>query len=456
MAIRRLELHWKILIGFGLGLAVGLLLNLVGGPLLEAVGERGAARSIVDFAIRLNAFVGDLFLRGLRFVAVPIVLFSLIAGTASLNDLRKLGRIGGKTVGIYLATTAFAITIGLVLATVVRPGELVPEGVRERLAEKGAVAAERLEATLAPSAWETLLNVVPTNPFEAVAKGEMLQVVFFAVVLGVALTLIPSQSSAPIVRAAEALTEAVIKLVHLVMLLAPFAVFSLMAKVVAEMGLEVLGALAAYSLTVVAGLAVMILAVYPALIRLGAGMGLRRFYRAIAPAQLLAFSSSSSVATLPVTIDCVEDRLGVSAEVTSFAIPLGATINMDGTALYQGVAAMFIAQLYAIDLTFGQQLTIVLTATLASIGTAGVPGVGIVMLVIVLQSIGLAPDMMQKGVAIIFGVDRLLDMCRTTCNVTGDCAVAVVVANSEGALLSEEEVDRRLAKETRRGIDENP
>jgi Na+/H+-dicarboxylate symporter len=229
----------------------------------------------------------------------------------------------------------------------------------------------------------------------------------------------------------------VLVVVHAVMRLAPVAVFCLVAKVMATMGLEALGALLVYCLTVVLGLVLVTFGVYPALLRAFAKVGPRRFFTAIAPAQLLAFSSSSSNATLPVTMECVEERLGVSEEITSFVIPLGATVNMDGTALYQGVAAVFIAQLYGIDLTLGDQLTIVLTATLASIGTAGVPGVGLVMLVIVLQAVGMGDDAMRGGIAIIFGVDRLLDMCRTVTNVTGDCVVAAVVAHQEGELAAE-------------------
>jgi Na+/H+-dicarboxylate symporter len=447
---RRLALHWWIFCALAIGVVVGVVVNqlTVRGHLPPA-----ADGGVVGFLAQLNGFVGDLFLRLLRFIAAPIVLFSLIVGAASLNDLKKLSRIGGKTIAIYLCTTALAITIGLVIANVVKPGSdrFVPAEVRDRLAAQGAgEATARIQAAVKPDVWETVLNLVPANPFGALAAGEMLQIVFAALAVGIALTLIPREKAGPVIAVCDGMTDAIIKIVHLVMLVAPVAVFCLIAGAVADLGVEVLRALAVYSLVVVAGLAFMMFAVYPAILRLLTPVRYGRFFKAIAPAQLLAFSSSSSSATLPVTMDCVENRLGVSEDVTSFAVPLGATINMDGTALYQGVAAVFIAQLYGLGvdgkgLSLGDQLTIVLTATLASIGTAGVPGVGMIMLVIVLQSVGMDPAVMAGGIAIIFGVDRVLDMCRTSVNVTGDCMVAAVVASSERELATEEEVQRRLA-----------
>lgn len=429
-----LALHVRILIGLVSGLVIGILLNETGDRILAFAGDDSFLRGGIDFLIGLNGFVGDLFLRSLRFVAVPIVLFSLIVGASSLRDLRKLGRIGGKTVGIYLATTALSITVGLLLANLAQPGSFVSEEVRNRLAAEREVEAETsiavAEGRMA-TGWDRLLDIVPRNPAEALADGNMLQIVFLALVIGIALTLIPDEKARPVMRVCEGMTEVILALVRVVMQVAPFAVFTLLVEVMASMGLDVLGALLVYSAVVVLGLGIMVFLVYPTILRMGSGIPRRKFLAGIAPAQLLAFSSSSSSATLPVTMECVEDRLGVSGEVTSFVIPLGATINMDGTALYQGVAALFIAQLYGIPLTMGDQLTIVLTATLASIGTAGVPGVGIVMLIIVLGSLGFSPEVMASGVAIIFGVDRLLDMCRTTCNVTGDAMVAAVVGASE-------------------------
>jgi proton glutamate symport protein len=454
---KRVALHWQILIGMIAGMVVGLAVNAAQGPLEAAAAASPAVDSLISFVAHLNDFVGDLFLRCLRFIAVPIVLFSLIVGASSLNDLKKLSRIGGRTVGIYLLTTAFAISIGLALANLVRPGTWVSAELRDQMAmASGDVAAAKLEAAVAPDTWTTLLNLVPTNPFQALAEGQMLQIVVTALAIGAALTLIPRDKAQPVIAAADGLTDVIIKLVQAVMVTAPIAVFCLIARVMATMGLDVLTALLVYSLTVVVGLAVMTFGVYPLALRLLAGVSPRRFFQAIAPAQLLAFSSSSSSATLPVTMECVEDRLGASEDVTSFVIPLGSTINMDGTALYQGVAALFIAQLYGIEVGFTAQLTIVLTATLASIGAAGVPGVGLIMLVIVLQAVGIPEDAMKGGIAIIFGVDRLLDMCRTTTNVTGDCMVAAVVASAEGELLSEEEAAERFARIAVGVVDENP
>ncbi len=433
-----LALHWKILIGLGAGLAVGLALNVIGASLQGAVGDDGIDRWLIELVVDANGFVGDLFLRALRFIAVPIVLFSLIFGASSLSDLSKLGRIGGKTVGIYLATTALSISTGLLLANLVQPGHFVSEAVRNQMATQGtAEALVMMENAEAPDLWSTLLEIVPRNPARALADGKMLQIVFLSLAIGIGLTRIAPEKSKPIIAFFDGMTDVILQIVHAIMRLAPYAVFCLLVEVLATMGLDVLGALIVYSFVVIGGLAVMMFGVYPAILRLLSGVSPTTFFPAIAPAQLLAFSSSSSSATLPVTLECVEERLGVKEEVSSFVVPLGATINMDGTALYQGVAALFIAQLYGVDLSFGQQLTIILTATLASIGTAGVPGVGLVMLIIVLQSVGMSPEVMASGIAIIFGVDRLLDMCRTACNVTGDCMVAAVVGFTEDARSAE-------------------
>ena len=507
-------LHWKIFIGLGLGLVVGLLANVVWDsamwarvgidhprafisgaaaevPVLpdgvgqvseldpanpdldglwpwqlrsaqieryqletvEANQDAGVAAAVAKFVRKLTEFIGDLFLRLLRFIAVPIVLFSLIVGASSLNDLKKLSRIGGKTILIYICTTAAAITVGLLLANITRPGKFISQDVRDMLASRRAEEATgSIEAAVKPDVWDTILNIVPQNPFQALATADMLPVVLTALLIGIALTLIPKDKARPVIAFSDGMTDVVIKLVHIVMLVAPYAVFALIAKAIADLGPEILTGLAVYSGVVVAGLLIMILGVYPSVLRAITKVGPARFYRAIAPAQLLAFSSSSSSATLPVTMECVEERLGVSEDVTSFVVPLGATVNMDGTALYQGVAAVFIAQLYGLGLGVMEQLTIVLTATLASIGTAGVPGVGMIMLVIVLQSVGMDLATMTGGIAIIFAVDRILDMCRTTCNVTGDAMVAAVVASTEKELLTEEEVRERA----RRALDEHP
>lgn len=453
----RLALHWQILIGMALGMVAGLAVNLLQAPIDGLMESSATAAMVLGFLAKANNFVGDLFLRGLRFIAVPVVLFSLIVGASSLNDLKKLSRIGGRTIVIYLFTTAVAISIGLLLANIAQPGTWLSPELRDTLASEAAGAvATKVESAVAPDAWATLLNIVPKNPFTALADGNMLQVVFIALAVGAALTLIPKDKADPIIKSADGLTDVIIKLVHAIMLVAPVAVFCLIAKVMATMGLEVLVSLLVYSLTVIAGLGLMTFVVYPVALKLFTGISIRRFYRAIAPAQLLAFSSSSSSATLPVTMECVDERLGAGEDVTSFVIPLGATINMDGTALYQGVAALFIAQLYGIDLGWGAQLTIVLTATLASVGTAGVPGVGLIMLVIVLQAVGIPDEAMKGGIAIIFGVDRLLDMCRTTTNVTGDAMVATIVAHAEGDLLSEADAEARASRILQADLDENP
>jgi proton glutamate symport protein len=464
----RIALHWKILIGLVLGIVAGLIINAAwdagtwssmgvndpaawveGGKATAANEDASFTAHAARFVRNLNSFAGDLFLRGLRFIAVPIVVFSLIVGASSLNDLSKLSRIGGKTIAIYIFTTAVAITVGLVFANVAKPGSFVSEETRDSFVERFGVEADaKVQAAQAPDVWDTVLNIVPKNPFEAIAAGNMLQVVCASLLVGIALTMIKREKALPVIAFFDAMTDVVIKIVEIVLMIAPYAVFALIVEQIAELGLDILGSLAVYSIVVVAGLATMMFVVYPIGFKVLGGVGYRRFFRAMSPAQLLAFSSASSSATLPVTMECAEVRLGVKEEVSSFVLPIGATINMDGTALYQGVAAVFIAQLYAMDLTLGQQLTIVLTATLASIGTAGVPGVGMIMLVIVLQSVGIP----LEGIAVILGVDRILDMCRTSCNVTGDAMVCAVVAKSEGALLSEAEV----AALTDHPIDEDP
>ena len=487
----KLALHWQIIIGLVLGVLVGLLVNVfwdagtwrslgVDQPAAWLDGQSppgvpegvdldqlpaseraelypnadaALGARVARFVRNLNSFVGDLFLRGLRFIAVPIVLFSLIVGASSLNDLSKLSRIGGKTIAIYILTTAVAITVGLVLANLVQPGRFVSQETRDGLVSTfGVQAQDKIQSAQAPDVWDTVLNIVPTNPFEALSSGNMLQVVFAALLVGVCLTLIKKEKAQAVITFFDAMTDVVIKIVNLVLLLAPYAVFALIADKIADLGLDVLKALGVYSLVVVLGLAIMIFGVYPIGFRVLARVRYGRFYKAISPAQLLAFSSASSSATLPVTMECCEERLGIKEEVSSFVLPIGATINMDGTALYQGVAAVFIAQLYGLGLGIGDQLTIVLTATLASIGTAGVPGVGMIMLVIVLQSVGLP----LEGIAVILGVDRILDMCRTVCNITGDCMVCTLVASSENAIESEETVEARLRAMRQAGLDEHP
>ncbi len=453
LAPMKLALHWKIVVGLVAGAAVGIALNLwwtdatwadigvqdpaayLAGKPGDANAEAGAAAGAVRFVVRLNDLVGKLFVRCLRFIAVPIVLFSLIVGVASLGDLRKIGRIGGKTLAMFGATTVLAIVVGITASQTVRPGLFVSEETRAQLAaQRAGELAGRISGAPEVSAWKMILELVPQNPFEALAKAEMLQTIVLALALGIGLTMIPRERANVAVSFCEAMTDAITKIIELVMLAAPYAVFALIVPVAAGMGLEVLGALGVYSLVVVGGLAFILFAAYPAILwaltRRAGRVGYRRFFRAMAPAQLLAFSSSSSNATLPVTIECTHKRLGVSEEVTSFVCPLGATINMNGTALYQAVAATFLAQLYGIPLSLGDQVMLVLTATLVSIGSAGVPGASIVLMVIVLQSVHVPAE----GIAVILGMDRVLDMCRTVVNISGDAMTAAVVASSEGQL----------------------
>ncbi len=436
--MKRLPLHVWILIAMVLGVGAGLL---------AAMPEDSATRAAtVGFVVSWIKPIGTVFLNLLRMIAVPLVLFSLVAGVASLGDTRRLSRIGGKTIGLYLGTTALAIAIGLGVVNLVRPGAGLGEDTRAAMretlmAQHGQEALTRVGAAEKVDIGQQLIDIVPQNPFQALAETQMLQIVFFALMLGIALTRLKREQSAPVVSIFQTLSDAVISMVQMIMRIAPFGVFALLAAVVAELGKEpgqlddLLVALLQYMGTVALGLLLHFLLVYTFLLRFVAKVSIRRFLKAMVPAQLLAFSSSSSAATLPVTIECVEKRLGVHDEVSSFVLPLGATVNMDGTGLYQGVAAVFIATIYGIDLSFGQQMGIVLTASLASIGTAAVPGVGIVMLTIVLKQI----DVPAEGIALILGVDRPLDMLRTVLNVSGYATVATRVAASEGLCSPPEE-----------------
>ena len=421
------KLHWQIILGLVLGLVYGVV---------AAINGWGA------FTDDWIAPFGTIFLNGLKLIAVPLVLVSLIMGVASLSDIRKLSRIGGKTIGIYLATTAVAVTLGLVLVNVVQPGNAVPEALQAELsaAYSGDVASRQAAAEAAQNRGplQFLVDLVPDNFFfSASNNGNMLQVVFMAILVGIGLIQIPREKAAPVLAVIDGLNDLVIRLVDVIMLIAPLGVFALLASTITQVAgddpdrvIRLVGALGAYSAVVLGGLLLHMLLVYPALVKMFTPMGFRTFFAGIAPAQLVAFSTSSSGATLPVTMERCEEKLGVSEEVSSFVLPLGATINMDGTALYQAVATVFIAQTLGMGLGLGAQLTIVLTAVLASIGTAAVPGAGIIMLVIILEAVGVP----SAGIALILGVDRILDMCRTVVNVTGDCAVATVVAASEGQL----------------------
>ncbi|MFQ6112666.1 MAG: dicarboxylate/amino acid:cation symporter [bacterium] len=417
MKLPKLELYTKILLGLILGAVVGVIANKFG------------------FSVFVSSYIkpfGTAFIRLISLIVVPLVFASLLIGTASLNDIRKLGRIGGKTIVYYLFTTAVAIIIGLLLANILGPGRGLAEETKEQLmVNYQAEAATRIEQALEkPGVAEVLLDIIPTNPMKAFAEGDMLEIIFFALFLGITITLIPQEKAKPLIGFFDGLNDAMIKMVTIIMEFAPYGVFALIAAIIGEFGAGILLTLIKYSLVVVCGLAIHASVTYPALLKTFSKVKITNFFRGIRPAQLIAFSSSSSSATLPVTMECVEENLGVSKEVSSFVLPLGATINMDGTALYQGVAAVFIAQVFGMSLNVAEQLMIVLTATLASIGAAGVPGVGMITLALVLKTVGIP----LEGIALILGVDRILDMCRTTVNVTGDASCAAVVASTEGEI----------------------
>ncbi|MCB9231952.1 MAG: dicarboxylate/amino acid:cation symporter [Bacteroidia bacterium] len=456
--MKKLALHWKIIIGMAFGVLFATLSSWL-----------GWSKFTLDW---IDPF-GVIFLRMLKLIAVPLVLFSIIAGVSGLADIRKIGRIGGKTLGMYLVTTVFAVSLGLLLVNVINPGgfldddtlksnrinyeiwaaknnvELVDdkklwdgmsedgykEVTNDQVQQKqGIVEKEKEKGPLQP-----LVDMVPDNVFVSLTdNGLMLQVIFFGIFFGITLALIDKEKAGPLIKFVDGVNEVFLKMVDLVMQGAPFFVFALIAGVVSKLAgddpakvLEIFKGLSVYSLVVVLGLMIMIFLVYPGLVILfSKKLTYRQFFKSMAPAQLMAFSTSSSAATLPVTIECVNENLKVSKEVSSFVLPIGATVNMDGTSLYQAVAVIFLAQFHMIDLSLGAQLTIILTATLASIGSAAVPSAGLIMLMIVLESVGLNP----AWIAIIFPVDRILDMCRTVVNVTGDATVSTIIASTEGQL----------------------
>jgi proton glutamate symport protein len=381
--------------------------------------------------------IGTIFIRLLMFVAIPLVVSSLIVGASSLGDLRKVGRIGAKTLFFYLVTIVSAITIGLVLVNQIQPGTRLGTESRERLMLTFQPnVQQKIEQQTDLDLVDMLVRIVSTNPFESLARGDMLQIVFFALMVGVSLTAIPLNKAAPVIGFFDGFSELMIKMVDMIMTVAPFGVFALIAATVGEFGFEILQTLAWYFGTLLFGLILHQFVTLGILVRVFGGFNPLRFFRAMKEVMLIGFSSSSSAATLPVNMETCEQKLGVSKEIASFVLPLGATVNMDGTSMYQAVATVFIAQVYGLDLNLTAQLTIVLTAVLASIGTAPVPGVGIVMLIIVLRAVNVP----EEGIALILGVDRLLDMARTVVNVTGDAVVAVIIAKQEGMLHTPEGV----------------
>jgi proton glutamate symport protein len=419
--MKKLALHWKILIGMGLGVLFGLLLSFV------PMGTQFVGNYIKPF--------GTIFINLLKLIAVPLILASLIKGISDLKDISKLSQMGGRTIITYLLTTLTAVTIGLILVNVIQPGKSISVETRNELVEAYATDTQEKQAAAAKQResgpLQALVDVVPSNIFLAASNNRnMLQVIFFALFFGIGMILLPEKKVKPVKKFFDSFNLIILKLIDLIMLAAPYGVFALLAALVVEApSLELFQALALYAITLLLGLAAMIV-VYIIIVRLVTKRKTSFFMRGIAPAQLLAFSTSSSAATLPVTMECVEDNLGVDEEVASFVLPIGATINMDGTSVYQGVAAVFIAQAFGLDLSLSAQLGIIFTATLASIGTAAVPSAGIVMLVIVLAQAGIP----EAGLALIFAIDRPLDMCRTIVNVTGDAAVSMIVGKSIGKL----------------------
>jgi len=378
---------------------------------------------------------GTIFINLLKLIAVPLILASLIKGVSDLKDISKLSQMGGRTILTYLITTLTAVTIGLILVNALQPGKSISVEIRNELVEAYSTNTEEKQAAAAKQKeagpLNALVEMVPSNIFLAASNNRnMLQVIFFALFFGIGMILLPRKKIKPVKKFFDSFNNIILKLIDLIMLAAPYGVFALLAALVVEApSLELFQALALYAITLLLGLAAMIV-VYIMIVRVFTKKKVDFFMKGIAPAQLLAFSTSSSAATLPVTMECVEENLGVDEEVASFVLPIGATINMDGTSVYQGVAAVFIAQAFGLDLSLSAQLGIVFTATLASIGTAAVPSAGIVMLVIVLAQAGIP----EAGLALIFAIDRPLDMCRTIVNVTGDAAVSMIVGKSIGKL----------------------
>ncbi len=419
-----MQLYTKIAIALILGVVAGALANIFD------VGWLVTALVAIEPA-------GTAWIRLITMVVIPLVVASLVVGTATLGDITKLGRIGGKTIAFYLATTAIAVTIGLLLSNAISPGAHMDPAALESLRSTYMTESEsRVEiAHQAPGLVQVLLEMIPRNPVQAMASGDMLPIIFFAIFFGAAMSVLPERRKAPLVAVFEGVNDAAMVMIHWIMKLAPYAVFALIGAVIARFGADVLRSLLVYMLTVLAGLVLHVTLTYSTALRFLARVKPAAFFRRIREVPLIAFSTSSSNATLPVTMEVAEEKLGVSREVSSFVLPLGATINMDGTALYQAVATMFIAQVLVGDISLVAQLGIVLTATLASIGAAGVPSAGIIILIVVLQQ-ALPPSVDPAiGIALILGVDRILDMCRTAVNVTGDLTAATVISRSEGGVL---------------------
>ena len=408
----KLALHWKIIIGMILGTIFGILASNFG---------------LIEFTNDWIKPWGIIFVNLLKLIAIPLVFVSIVKGVSSLTDISKLSRIGSKTIGLYLISTAFSVTIGLVLVNLISPGNSISEEKSSELKQTYRTSAD-IKISDANKVEDSgplqfIIDIVPSNIIDSASENKnMLQIIFFALIFGISMVLIGSEKTLYVKGFIEGLNDIILKIVDIIMLFSPYGVF---ASLISDFGAssDLFVALGMYCFTVILGLLLMIFIFYPFLLKIFTKVNYIKFFSSISPAQMLAFSTSSSAATLPVTMERCEEKLGVSKEISSFVLPLGATINMDGTSLYQAVAAVFIAQAFGYDLDLSSQLTIVLTATLASIGAAAVPGAGMVMLVIVLSSVGIDP----AGIALIFAVDRILDMFRTVVNVTGDATIATII-----------------------------
>lgn len=430
--MKKIALHVQILLGLVLGLSFAILSVKLGWP--------------TSFTINYIKPFGTVFLNSLKMVAIPLVFVSLVVGVTSIEDVTKLSRIGGKTFLIYTVTTILAVALGLIIANLIKPGQVISEQTRDRLMILYTGEAERQGATIQAireqgAPLQLLIDLVPENLVASMSNNEnLLQVVLVAILFGIALLKIPPRKSRPVVLFFEGLNDALIEFIRVIMNLAPIGVFALVASLLVEVAgnnnpnevFEILYALLWYVATVIFGLVFMTFVIYPIILRLFTKMGYMHFFKGIYPAQLVAFTTSSSAAALPVTMERVEKHLGISEEISSFVLPLGATINMDGTALYQGVSIVFIAQALGLDLPITAQLAIVANVVVASIGVAGVPGGAMVTTMILLQSLGIP----AAGLALILAPDRILDMCRTVTNITSDAVVAVMIASSEGELTS--------------------
>ena len=420
-----MQLHTKIILGLILGLLLGIVSVFF-----------GISNTITNWVMPF----GTIFVKMLKLVAVPLILVSLISGISNLRDTAKLSRIGGKTFSIYILTTVLSIIIALFLANIVQPGKAFPEEItielREKYASEATMKINNAEKVENSGPLQMMVDVVPDNFFFAASNNKnMLQIIFFAILFGIALIMIPENKGDPVKKIFDGINEIIIKIVEIIMEYAPIGVFALLAGLIVDLAgddpnniIITLKPLIIYAITVLLGLATMVFLFYPSILYFITKIGYKNFFKAIFPAQMLAFSTSSSAATLPLTMKRVKKNLNVSEEVTSFVCPLGATINMDGTSIHQAISAVFIAQAFGQDLTIADQLVIIVTATLSSIGAAAVPGAGLIMLVIVLGAVGIDP----QGLALIIAIDRPLDMCRTIVNVTGDATVASIVAYTEG------------------------